>query len=83
MRTVSGGGCWDLKCSAAPTNPGAVDGMAGLRGTNRFLEESRDFGGVAVSLVRFLVVFVVWDYVLMGVMSRDCIFSRRIRTRIS
>jgi hypothetical protein len=49
MRTVSGGGCWDLKVSGAPANPGAVDGMAGLRGTNRFLEESSDFGGIAVS----------------------------------
>jgi hypothetical protein len=56
MRTVSGGGCWDLKCSAAPANPGALDGMAGLRGTNKFLEESSDFGGVAVSTVRVLVL---------------------------
>jgi hypothetical protein len=50
MRTVSGGGCWDLKCSVAPNNPGAVDGMAGLRGTNKFLEDSKDFSGIAVSL---------------------------------
>jgi hypothetical protein len=48
MRTVSGGGCWDLKCSAPPSNPGATDGMAGLRGTNKFLEDSADFNGVAV-----------------------------------
>lgn len=51
MRTVSGGGCWDLKVNSAPANPGAVDGMAGLRGTNKFLEESSDFGGIAVSPV--------------------------------
>lgn len=48
MRTVSGGGCWDLKCSAPPTNPGATDGMAGLRGTNKFLEDSTNFSGIAV-----------------------------------
>lgn len=48
MRTVSGGGCWDLKCSAAPTNPGATDGMSGLRGVNKFLEESSDFMSIAV-----------------------------------
>lgn len=48
MRTVSGGGCWDLKCSPPPTNPGAIDGMAGLRGTNKFLEDSDNFSGVAV-----------------------------------
>ncbi|KAF2826315.1 hypothetical protein CC86DRAFT_27963 [Ophiobolus disseminans] len=47
MRTVSGGGCWDLKCSAPPSNPGATDGMAGLRGMNKFLEDSSDFNGVA------------------------------------
>ncbi|KAF1917949.1 hypothetical protein BDU57DRAFT_528453 [Ampelomyces quisqualis] len=47
MRTVSGGGCWDLKCSAPPANPGATDGMAGLRGTNKFLEDSSDFTGIA------------------------------------
>jgi hypothetical protein len=48
MRTVSGGGCWDLKCNTPPTNPGATDGMAGLRGTNKFLEESVNFNGIAV-----------------------------------
>jgi hypothetical protein len=47
---MSGGGCWDLKISAPPTNPGATDGMAGLRGTNKFLEDSSDFNGIAVSL---------------------------------
>jgi len=43
MRTVSGGGCWDLKCSSKD------DGMAGMRGINTFLEESNNFGGIAVS----------------------------------
>ncbi|KAH3909748.1 hypothetical protein HBH56_151730 [Parastagonospora nodorum] len=47
MRTVSGGGCWDLKCSVAPTNPGATDGMSGLRGVNKFLEDSSDFMSIA------------------------------------
>jgi hypothetical protein len=50
MRTVSGGGCWDLKISTPPTNPGATDGMAGLRGTNKFLEDSSNFCNIAVSL---------------------------------
>ncbi|KAL5113652.1 hypothetical protein ACEQ8H_008467 [Pleosporales sp. CAS-2024a] len=47
MRTVNGGGCWDLKCSTPPANPGATDGMAGLRGTNKFLEDSSDFNSIA------------------------------------
>jgi hypothetical protein len=51
MRTVSGGGCWDLKCSAPPANPGATDGMAGLRGTNKFLEDSSNFAGIAVGTI--------------------------------
>jgi hypothetical protein len=52
MRTVSGGGCWDLKISAPPSNPGATDGMAGLRGTNKFLEDSSNFCNIAVSLLQ-------------------------------
>lgn len=38
MRTVSGGGSWDLKSKE--------DGM---RGTNKFLEDSPNFSGIAVS----------------------------------
>ncbi|KAF1938383.1 hypothetical protein EJ02DRAFT_410588 [Clathrospora elynae] len=41
MRTVCGGGCWDLKCGKEG------DGREGLRGTNVFLEECGDFGGIA------------------------------------
>jgi hypothetical protein len=37
MRTVCGGGSWDLKSKEE-----------GMRGTNKFLEDSRDFTGVAV-----------------------------------
>jgi hypothetical protein len=53
MRTVCGGGSWDLKVPAGAGKGGlgvvGGDGMEGLRGTNRFLEEARDFSGVAVS----------------------------------
>jgi hypothetical protein len=53
MRTVCGGGSWDLKVplGAGKGGLGVVggDGMEGLRGTNKFLEESRDFSSVAVS----------------------------------
>jgi hypothetical protein len=42
MRTVSGGGCWDLKSREE-----------GMRGTNKFLEESASFTGVAVCPVPF------------------------------
>lgn len=46
MRTVSGGGCWDLKI-------GGGDGWDGLKGMNKFLEDSSDFSGVAVSTPLF------------------------------
>lgn len=49
MRTVSGGGCWDLKCSTA-------EGMEGLRGMNKFLEESADFNAIAVRFSKALKV---------------------------
>lgn len=39
MRTVCGGGSWDLKSKA--------EGMAGI---NKFLEGAKNFEGVAVSL---------------------------------
>jgi hypothetical protein len=52
MRTVSGGGCWDLKCSSTD------DGMAGMRGINTFLEESNNFGGIAVSF--FFSQHTIW-----------------------
>ncbi|KAF1951971.1 hypothetical protein CC80DRAFT_495620 [Byssothecium circinans] len=38
MRTVAGGGSWDLK---------SKEKEEGMNGTNKFLEESRDFTGVA------------------------------------
>jgi hypothetical protein len=46
MRTVSGGGCWDLKSREE-----------GMRGTNKFLEESASFAGVAVCSVPFSTFF--------------------------
>jgi hypothetical protein len=46
MRTVCGGGCWDLKCGK---DGDGREGLDGLRGMNKFLEECRDFSGVAVS----------------------------------
>lgn len=58
MRTVSGGGCWDLKCSVPPKNPGAEDGMAGMRGTNKFLEDVDNFNGIAVS--RCTIELGIW-----------------------
>ena len=39
MRTVGGGGSWDLRSKEE-----------GMRGTNKFLEDSKDFSGVAVSV---------------------------------
>lgn len=39
MRTVKGGGSWDLK---------GINKEEGLRGTNKFLEDLPDFRGVAV-----------------------------------
>lgn len=57
MRTVSGGGCWDFKLPKTEGRGGlgvlGGDGWEGIRGTNKFLEESRDFTGVAVSLPLF------------------------------
>lgn len=54
MRTVSGGGCWDFKLPKVEGRSGlgtvGGDGWEGLRGTNRFLEESPDFTNVAVCL---------------------------------
>ncbi|KAJ4985825.1 hypothetical protein SVAN01_08723 [Stagonosporopsis vannaccii] len=51
MRTVSGGGMWDLKLPKAAGRSGlgtvGGDGWEGMRGMNRFLEESRDFTGIA------------------------------------
>ncbi|KAF1844508.1 uncharacterized protein K460DRAFT_335276 [Cucurbitaria berberidis CBS 394.84] len=44
MRTVSGGGCWDLKCGKQGDGR---EGTEGIRGTNKFLEECSDFSGVA------------------------------------
>lgn len=40
MRTVKGGGSWDLK---------GKDKEEGMKGTNKFLEDSPNFCGVAVS----------------------------------
>lgn len=42
MRTVGGGGSWDLK--------GKSEGM---QGTNKFLEGSKDFSNIAVSISSF------------------------------
>lgn len=54
MRTVSGGGCWDFKLPKVEGRSGlgtvGGDGWDGIRGTNKFLEESSDFMSVAVSL---------------------------------
>ena len=41
MRTVKGGGSWDLK---------AKEKEEGMKGTNKFLEDSPDFNGVAVCI---------------------------------
>ncbi|KAF2865609.1 hypothetical protein BDV95DRAFT_612486 [Massariosphaeria phaeospora] len=46
MRTVKGGGSWDLKVGGKGEGEGE-GGEQGLVGTNRFLDECRDFGGVA------------------------------------
>lgn len=43
MRTVCGGGSWDLKITPKTESDG-------MKGTNTFLEEAKDFKGVAVSL---------------------------------
>lgn len=45
MRTVKGGGSWDLK---------AKEREEGMKGTNKFLEDLSDFNGVAVSVLVFL-----------------------------
>jgi hypothetical protein len=45
MRTVCGGGCWDLKVGKER------EGFEGLRGMNKFLEECRDFSNIAVGLL--------------------------------
>lgn len=42
MRTVSGGGSWDLKSKAE-----------GMQGTNKFLEDSPNFQGIAVRITIF------------------------------
>ncbi len=47
MRTVTGGGCWDLKCGKQGDGR---EGTEGIRGSNKFLEDCSDFNGVAVSL---------------------------------
>lgn len=53
MRTVRGGGAWDLKVGkqrpvgAAEGNLSAKDAKEGLRGINGFLEGAVDFSGVA------------------------------------
>ncbi|CAO2648653.1 Nn.00g079200.m01.CDS01 [Neocucurbitaria sp. VM-36] len=44
MRTVSGGGCWDLKCGKQGDGR---EGTEGIRGTHKFLEECSDFSGIA------------------------------------
>ena len=44
MRTVCGGGSWDLKITPKTESDG-------MKGTNSFLEEAKDFKGVAVSLI--------------------------------
>lgn len=53
MRTVRGGGCWDFRLPRVEQRGGlgtlGGDGWEGIRGSHKFLEESRDFAGVAVS----------------------------------
>lgn len=53
MRTVRGGGCWDFKLPRVEQRGGlgtvGGDGWEGIRGSHKFLEESSDFTGVAVS----------------------------------
>lgn len=44
MRTISGGGCWDLKCGKQGDGR---EGTEGIRGSNKFLEDCSDFNGVA------------------------------------
>jgi hypothetical protein len=52
MRTVSGGGCWDFKLPKVDARSGlgmvGGDGWEGIRGTNKFLEDSPNFAGIAV-----------------------------------
>ncbi|KAF3041521.1 hypothetical protein E8E12_004920 [Didymella heteroderae] len=51
MRTVSGGGCWDFKLPKVDARSGlgmvGGDGWEGIRGTNKFLEDSSNFAGIA------------------------------------
>ncbi|KAF1926687.1 uncharacterized protein M421DRAFT_213913 [Didymella exigua CBS 183.55] len=51
MRTVSGGGCWDFKLPKVDARSGlgtaGGDGWEGIRGTNKFLEDSSNFTGIA------------------------------------
>lgn len=46
MRTICGGGSWDLKSGKVGDGR---EGWEGLRGSNKFLEDCADFNGVAVS----------------------------------
>lgn len=59
MRTVSGGGCWDFKLPKVEGRSGlgtvGGDGWDGIRGTNKFLEESKDFTEVAVSQNAYVI----------------------------
>ena len=48
MRTITGGGCWDLKCGKKGDGR---EGTDGIRGSNKFLEDCADFNGVAVSML--------------------------------
>ena len=48
MRTVGGGGCFDLGLSKIKGNP---TGLEGLRGIGKFLEDSPNFSNIVVGIL--------------------------------
>lgn len=61
MRTVRGGGSWDLK---------AKEQEEGMKGINKFLEDATDFNGIAVRTFQ-----VIMQLPVLTVTSRVYTFS--------
>ena len=73
MRTVKGGGSWDLK---------AKEKEEGMKGTNKFLEDAADFSGVAVR-ISYLNVLLSGCLLMAMVVSRVYIFFPNIQHHTS
>lgn len=75
MRTICGGGSWDLKCGKQGDSR---EGWEGMRGTNSFLEQLSDFNSIAVrtnhpsTWLRFLLTSIGATPVSI---SSECLYS--------